>query len=403
MRGILPALRVETGYLRTTDPIGAFGTTLRQRVITQQDFDPGRLNYPAATPNYLGSVVVEQPLFNADAWAGRRAATHAADAADAARRWTEQSTHVDVIKAWLGAILAQEKVATLTAGLRAAREHVRQAESMARNGLVTSSDAMLASVKAGEVEAQLLEARGDVAIARAGLSIAMGSPGDSNYTLPSQLPAAEVVRPMAQSALALERGARADVRAATAARDAADADTRRARMLYLPRVNSFARYDWNSSQLPFGGDNNWTIGIMASWSPFAGAAEIAEARATSGRAAAAQAMQDGALARAQLDDVQTARQLEVALARLDIAERGIRQAADAHRIVARKYEGGLATVVELLDASAVDTQARLTEAAARWQLATIAAERYRALGRNPAALVALDTPAVATISDDRNR
>jgi hypothetical protein len=30
LRGILPTLRFEGGYARTTDPIGAFGTTLRQ-------------------------------------------------------------------------------------------------------------------------------------------------------------------------------------------------------------------------------------------------------------------------------------------------------------------------------------------------------------------------------------
>jgi hypothetical protein len=41
-RGILPTVRLESGYSRTTDPIGAFGTTLRQRTITPADFDPAR-------------------------------------------------------------------------------------------------------------------------------------------------------------------------------------------------------------------------------------------------------------------------------------------------------------------------------------------------------------------------
>ena len=54
LRGILPSVRVEAGYVRTTDPIGAFGSTLRQRTITQADFAPDRLNYPSAVGNYQG-------------------------------------------------------------------------------------------------------------------------------------------------------------------------------------------------------------------------------------------------------------------------------------------------------------------------------------------------------------
>ena len=66
LKGILPSVRVEAGYVRTTDPIGAFGSILRQRKITQADFDPNRLNYPVAIGNYQGGLVLEQPLFNAD-------------------------------------------------------------------------------------------------------------------------------------------------------------------------------------------------------------------------------------------------------------------------------------------------------------------------------------------------
>lgn len=397
LRGILPAVRVDAGYMRTTDPIGAFGTTLRQRTISQQDFDPARLNFPAVTPNYTGGLVLEQPLFNADAWTGRRAALRAADAADASAHWTEVGTTVDVIKAWFGATVAAEKVTTLRAALRAAREHVRQAESMARNGMVTPSDAMLAAVKAGEVEVQLIEAEGEAANARLGLATAIGAPADTSFGLPETLPATAVVRSLAREVRDLAARERSDARAATAAHEAATSDARRARALLLPRVNSFARYDWNSSLRPFGGDNNWTVGVMASWSPFAGASELTELRTTASRVAAADAMREGALARAQLEAAQSRRMLDVALARLDIAERSVHQATDAHRIVARKYDGGLAAVVELLDAAAIETQARLGLTAARYSAILAATERYRALGHDPASVAVLDShPAVPT-------
>jgi hypothetical protein len=83
LEGILPSIHFEAGYIRTTDPIGVFGSTLRQRIVSQANFDPQRLNYPGAIGNYQTGVVVEQPLFNAEAWTGRRAAMRAAGASRA--------------------------------------------------------------------------------------------------------------------------------------------------------------------------------------------------------------------------------------------------------------------------------------------------------------------------------
>ena len=54
LEGILPTVRFEAGYLTTNDPIGVFGSTLRQRAISTANFDPERLNHPAAVGNYQG-------------------------------------------------------------------------------------------------------------------------------------------------------------------------------------------------------------------------------------------------------------------------------------------------------------------------------------------------------------
>lgn len=90
-------------------------------------------------------------------------------------------------------------------------------------------------------------------------------------------------------------------------------------------------------------------------------------------------MAEAAEARATVELAQATDQLAVALARLDIAERAVRQSAEAHRIMGRKYEGGLASVVELFDAGAAETQSRLQLAAARYD-AIVAAGTRRVAG-----------------------
>jgi outer membrane protein TolC len=395
LKGILPTVRLEGGYVRTTDPIGVFGSTLRQRTVSQANFDPQRLNYPDALGNHQGAAVIEQPLVNADAWIARRSALHAADASRASEEWTRLSTRVDVIRAYYGAVLAGERVLTLRTASLAAKAHVAQAEALVRQGLVTKSDALLASVRAGEIETQLAESEGAESSARRGLAVLLGQSGDASVTLAttSTLPSGDLIRAVvAGDTAAVEEGDRADVQAALRGLDAARADAKRARSLMLPRINSFARYDWYSADRPFAGDRNWTIGIMATWTPFTNPSDIADVRGAGARGNAARAQAEAAQANARLEVEQTRTALQVALARLTISERAVAQSAEAHRIVARKYEGGLAGVAELLDAQAAATQSALGSSQARWSAIAAAAERLRAVGRDPGSLEALDRP-----------
>jgi len=388
LRGILPTVRLESGYARTTDPIGVFGTTLRQRAITQADFDPARLNHPEAAANYSGGVVLEQPLVNVEAWLARRTATHATAAREASSSWTKLGTRVEVVRAYYGAVLTAERVVTLEAALDAERGHVRQAEKMVEQGIVTRSDALLAAVKAGEVEAMLVEARGAASLVKRQLAVLLGAPDDIAFDLPAQLPSSERVLALdalsGASADALVK--RADVRAAAAGHAAARADVRRARSAWLPRVNGMARFDWNSADMPYDGRENWSVGVVASWTPFAGASQLGDVRATEGREQMARAQAEAARAQAELDAAGRDNAWEVAVERLRIADQAVEQSIEAHRIVTRKYEGGLAAVVELLGASAAETEARLRRSHARFDAIVRAAERLQSAGKDPAIL-----------------
>jgi outer membrane protein TolC len=393
LHGILPSARVEASIVRTDDPIGAFGTELRQRRIAQADFDPSRLNFPAPVTNYGGGLVLELPLLNADAWIARTATMRGASAARASESWTHLSTRADVVRAFYGAVLAAERVTTLDAAVRAARAHVRDAESLARNGVVTPSDAMLADVKAGELEADLIGARADAALARRGLAVLIGGDGNSSVEPAGTIPAATTLRTFAATDTIVAPEARADVDAARLGAEASSADVQRARALLLPRLNAFARTDWNDPGRLFAGERNWTAGVMASWSPFSGASELAEQRGAQARAAGARAMADGAAANARLESERSLSDLRVALDRLVIAEHSAAQGMDAHRIVGRRYDGGLATVVELLDAAAAEVHTATALAKARYDVVVALASRRLALGLDPGAVANLESPA----------
>lgn len=395
LQGILPTVRFESGFMRTTDPVAAFGLELRQRSITQADFDPARLNRPPVGENWAGAVVVEVPLVNPDAWLGLGGAARATDAAEAAAGWEDRRTRAEVVKAYYGAILASEKVETLEAASEAAAAHVRQADLMVEQGLVTKSDALLARVKAGEVDAELASARGEARSAVRQLAMVLGVPG-AVQGLPGRLPSAEAVRRVVGGEGLLAGAgeerveARLDVRAARLGLAAARRGVMRARSSWLPRINAFGRWDWHSPDGLYQDDENWTVGVMAQWTPVAGAAHLAASRAASGRRSVAEARADAALASARLEAESSADRLDAALERLEIAGRAVGHAVEAHRIVSAKYDGGLATVVELLDASATETRTRLQRARAVYTVIAEGAVRALAVGRDPGLFAALD-------------
>lgn len=384
LRGILPSVRVEASYLKTTDPLNAFGFLLRQRAITPAAFNPTLLNDPNSIGNVSTGLVVEQPLFNADAWLGRRAAGDAAAAMEASARWTRSGTSVLVLRAYWGAVLAAEQVNMLEVAATAGRAHVREAELVVQQGLATRSDALLARVKAGEIEARLVAARGEARIARRGLAVLMGDPADTSWTLPDTLPSSAAVTARAEASLTEDAAPaeRADVQAASLGARAARADRRRAQSLYLPRLNGFGRVDWNDPNQPFAGKSAWTVGVMLSWSPFAGASELAELKATGGRLQAAEAMADAAEGQAALELAQATERLTVAREQLAIQDVALAQAREAHRLVTKKYAGGLSSITELFDATAAETGAALAHAAARYDLLVAVAERQKAMGKH---------------------
>jgi outer membrane protein TolC len=98
-------------------------------------------------------------------------------------------------------------------------------------------------------------------------------------------------------------------------------------------------------------------------------------------------MAEAAVAQAGLEMARASDAVDLALARLAIAERAVVQAREAHRIVARKYDGGLATVSELFDAAATETGSDLAYSAARHDALAALAEKRQAAGLDLGPLV----------------
>ncbi len=389
---LLPQLRLEAGAARTNDPIGVFGAKLRQRSVTQSDFDPRTLNRPDALSVGSGAVVVDVPVFAPQAILGQRAASLAARSAHAMTEHTINSATLAATRSYYGAVLATASVSALDSAVAAATAHVAQATSLERNGVVARSDLLLAQVRLSELEARRSSARGAATLARMALAVQMGEPGDTSASLPTVLPSAAIIRTLMANtdSLATNRVERDDVKAAQLGALAAREDVRRANSRWLPTVGAMLRSDWASRNQPFAGTPFVTAAVVVTLPVFSGGGEFADRQRANAVLNAAQTRADGAAAVADLEVAQASIQRRVAMEQLTISERAYAQAVEALRLVQRRYDGGLAAITELLDAGAARSSAELAAVSAQHNVLIALAEERIARGLDLTPLLSLD-------------
>lgn len=363
---LLPHLELESGFTRSVDPVFAFGTKLRQERFREEDFSLGALNDPAPLDAWTNTARVEWGIASPRAWAARDAAGSRAEAA----RWqTERSREATDFRTkvlYFLAVGADAELQAAAASEDAARSTVDRFRRRADEGLLT--------------EADLLQAEAELAAARVGRSAAALARHDARLQLGLHLGWSPDTLPVPTDSLktssppAVERAAtvgRADLRAREAAVEAAEARRQGADLAYLPDLAAFAGYSIHGRD-PFAEDGtDWSVGVALRWTLFAGLRRPAEAEASSAALEGARLEYQQAVREARGELQQARRAVETAREALE-ASRSAREAALAGRdLMRRRFEEGLATPSDLLQAEARAARMRsgAVEALAEYNIA----------------------------------
>lgn len=384
--GFVPTARVEAGFAATNDPLAAFGTRLGQRRVSMASFDPSALNDPDAIVGLTTSLVAEVPLLNLDAWHGKRAAGKFLDAARRDRTHERDRTRSQVIEAWFAVGLARAAVETWESGLEVAKSYEQQAASGQRNETAMRSDVLRSRVEVASIRASLSKARTDVVLAEKRLALLLGG-----EKLPGTVPAIVWTDSVWKAAARPATDARASVEAEVVElrSQAARADWCRTRDAFLPRVNGMARIDWKEHASMFEKDPSWTVGVVASWNILGGAQTVGAARQAQGRWREAQAGLEALRAQQVMEREAERAKLAAVFDRLETERGALEQAVESHRIVSRRYDEGLATLTERVEAGALETRIRLEMVGMRQEIVSSLAKLSLLEGRDPSALLFL--------------
>jgi outer membrane protein TolC len=376
---LAPRLTFTEDISRGNDPVYAFGTRLRQGKFTQADFALDALNHPHPIGNFSSRFSGSWTAF--DSFKTQREIRRAdlvRESASTSAKAVDQQIVLHVVQAYQSVLYAEREVdvakheqETAAALLTSADEHVRA-------GLAVESDRMSAQVNAASCKQELIAAQGDLELAWAELSEAMGVPDlkaselkpIEPHTIP-QLPLEEEIATSVKSRpdlVAMERGQAAQASAVGAARSD-----------FGPRVSAYGNWEEDRGAPAGAGGNNWLAGVQISVDilPLGKRAELA-------RQTAAKQKID-----AQLTASQQHIRLEVSRAHihrktaellLETARAALDQSAESLRIVNNRYRAGLATITDLLRAEDAHRQSLSSYWHAVYDSATAYAELLYAMG-----------------------
>ena len=361
----LPRVTARERGTATTDPVNAFGLTLKQERFTQQDFAVGALNEPDRVDHFASQIEVRQPLLNLDGIYERRAASSAARAATEKGERTRAVVSFRVKKGYYGLLLAERRVGVIDSALSAARANREQARDLFEQGLINRADRLAAEVRVSELESRRTEAVAARENAGDQLRLLLGV-DESVRVRPTDTLAREQANLGTLSVRAVNQR-RSDMQALRYRVDAARETVRSRWLAFVPTLNAQGTAGWYDDT-PFGTNGqSWTVGVSMTWSLFEGFQQVGaaqEAEATLQRAQVA--LQEQAL-RNEVEITAARRDLESARTRITQARRAVEQAEESLRIRSDRYAEGMARTTDLLQAEATLAERRLAYLRALYQ------------------------------------
>jgi len=343
---LLPHIRVEERFMRTDNPMYAFGSRLNQSRITGADFDPAILNSPEDIDDYQTSVTLEQAIFAPAAFVGLRMAKKEAEASESDLRRKREEVALKVIKAYLNIITARNYLDVTEKGLLDAREHHRIAEARYKAGLGLYSDTLRTEVAVRQAEEGKLRADKGMKLAGRMLSLLMGL--EVPVTTAEVEPNFDVLSLEESLGSALKRH---DLRAMETRVDNAGNNVKLAGAKYLPVLGVGGTWQLNSQDTAFGSDAE-SYSVMASlrWDFYDGGQRRSERQVAIAKQREAEEYLVGMKKQVAFKVYKAYLEIEEAQSGLELAEARLALAEESQRLIKSRYENSLTTVVELMDA-----------------------------------------------------
>jgi outer membrane protein TolC len=376
---LLPHLSFTEDISRGDDPVYAFGTRLRQRQFTQDDFALNALNRPRPIGNFATRFTGSWTAF--DSFKTQREIRRAdlsQESESSSAKAVDRQIELNVVRAYQSVLYAEREIDVAQYEQKTAAALLTSAEEHVKAGLAVESDRMLAEVNVASRKEELIAAQGDLELAWAELSETMGAPDLKASALKPIEPHSFPELPLEQE-LATAAKMRPDLTALGQAQASEAAGVNAAKSEFGPQVRAYGNWEEDRGSLGSSGGNNWMAGVQISVDilPAGKRAQLAQVSAAKQKI---DAQLTGSQQHVRLEVSQAHIHRQTAQLSLETARAAMDQSAESLRILKNRYGAGLAAITDLLRAEDAERQSESSYWHAVYQSAMAYAELLYATG-----------------------
>lgn len=351
----LPRVNLSESVTHTNDPLAAFGIKLQQEIVSQSDFNPDLLNDPDEVTDFNLGILVEQPVINPDAFAGRKAVSHKLEAAEQKAAHLKFYIKYVVKQSYYAIQLAQSKEKVLKEALEYAKENHRIAQNNLDQGYVNKADVMAANVRVLDLQTKIEEAQNDVVSAGQMLAFLLGRDIEEQIIPGENL--SKVLLTADSSEFDLQD--RSDVLAVSSGVKARKKMVTMQKLKFVPRLNAFGGYNFHGDELTGFDAESWVVGAKLQWTLFSGNKNLAAVKKAKANAQLAEIREKEYVDKNRMELDKARRKMKVAESSLNASQLAEQQIEEALRIRMDRYKEGLERTSDLLAAEAAYSQKQL--------------------------------------------
>lgn len=355
---LLPQVNIAETFQNTNNPMWAFGTKLNQGRITQMDFDPDRLNEPDAVNNYKTALTLGWSVYDGGrSLAGLSQARLNTEFSRLGLQKTEQDVISKTAQAYVGLLLAQENLKVVTQALETAVAHQEMVENRFKGGFVVKSDLLRAQVRIAELTQEKLQAQSQVEIAKAMLNAAMGNSMETPLVPAASFQSCTKIGESQGTWIEKALNNRPDLKQLKLQQEMAQKEIEKDRSGHLPQVMVNGAYEIDTEDFDDTADS-YTVGATVQLNLFSGNGISAKTRSAKADLQRVKAMHTALSHGVEVQTRSAYLSAQSAWQRITVAQKAVDQSEEGLRIVMNRYQSGLLTIVDLLDAQVTDQQSR---------------------------------------------
>jgi TolC family type I secretion outer membrane protein len=383
---MLPRLSLDAGWTRVDD-----GTVRRGNVFTdagrelarEYGQDPNDIR-PGAWPDmYSTAFTLTQPIYNGGSELANLSMSRALERSSYGTLLdTKTGTVLRVKETFLQTLKAAEFVRLMEETLASTAEHMKTVRDMLDVGLRSRTDVLRWEVQEAEDEGALLDAQNALAVSRrlleevigvkvpeaVSLTPVPGEPTEPEFTMEEAVEEALRRHPVLLSMEAQVDAGRAGVSMAWSA--------------FQPHVNFVYQYAWETnSTLALDSFHYWNAGVTVSLPLFSSFGDWAEVQRSKADLERLRETREGMRKSIETTAVQAYLDVMSSLKRWNAARKGEEHGVENLTSIRKKYEVGLASNLDLIDAETALTQARTSAINALYDHHIATARLEKAMGQ----------------------